>query len=263
MSTVITRSKLRFLAPFAIFGTFFFLYLPIIILFIFSFNSRTFPSPWESFTTHWYKQLFLESEIWLSLLNSFIVAISSTSICLILAIFMLYFLSKGGKIDKYIPLFYGNLVIPETVLAVGLLSYFSFLHIPLGLTTIVIAHSIVGLGLSIPMLYLYYREIDPKIFEASLNLGATHWQTFTRLVLPLMRPTFISSGLIIFILSFDDFVLAYFCSGSSAQTLSLFLVSSIRYGISPVINALASVLLLLTITLVVIFFSFKKRTRIL
>jgi spermidine/putrescine transport system permease protein len=263
MSTVLSKSKLRFFSPFFIFASFCFLYLPILILLIFSFNSRTFPAPWDSFTLDWYKLLFAESAIWSALLNSFTIALASTCICLILSISMLYFLSRGGKMGRFIPLFYGNIIIPDTVLAVGLVSYFTFMHIPLGLGTIIVAHSILGIGFTIPILYLRYREIDPKIFEASAILGASHAQTLKRLVLPLMRPTLISTALVVFILSFDDFILSYFCTGNAVQTLSLFLISSIRYGVSPVINALASILLLLTIVLVTIFFSLKNRTRIL
>lgn len=242
--------------------TFFFLYLPIIILFLFSFNSREFPAPWESFSLQWYHNLFRTPEIWIAFFNSCVVAFSATFICLSLSIFMIYFLSSGGRIGKFIPLFYGNIVIPETVLAVALLSYFTLMHIPLGLLTIIVAHTLVGLGFTIPILYVRYRELDPRIFEASQTLGASHLQTFRKVSLPLMSPTLIATGLVSFILSFDDFILAYFTSGS-AQTLSLYLLSSIRYGISPIINALASILLVLTCSLVLLFFSLKTRTRIL
>ncbi len=243
--------------------TFSFLYLPIFILIIFSFNSRSFPSSWDNFTLIWYKLLFTNTEIWVSFFNSLIIAICSTTICISLTIFMIYFLYKGGKIGKFITIFYGNLIIPETVLAVGLISYFTTMKIPLGMITIIIAHSVIGLGFSIPLLYIRYKDLDKNIFEASLNLGASHLQTFIKIALPLIRPTLLTSGLIIFIISFDDFILAYFCSGNSIQTLPLFLISSIRYGISPIINALASILLVMTTIIVVVFFYLKKVTKIL
>lgn len=263
MSIVLKKSKLRILSPFLMGLVFFFFYLPITILFVFSFNSKPFPAPWESFTLKWYGLLFSHGEVWSSFWNSCLVAMGSTFICITLSIFMIYFLSTGGKIERFIPLFYGNLVIPETVLAIALISYFVLLNIPLGLHTVAVAHSIIGLGFALPMLYVRYKELDSKIFEASRNLGASHLQTFTRITLPLMRPTLIATGLMIFILSFDDFVLAYFCSGNGAQTLSLFLVTSLRWGISPIINALASILLFITIVLAGVFFSLKRKTRIL
>jgi spermidine/putrescine transport system permease protein len=175
---------------------------------------------------------------------------------------LLYLLLRRRTIGNWSNLFYGNLIIPETVLGAALLSYFNLANIPLGLPTIIIAHTVLGLGFSIPILFIRFSEIDQRIFEASKVLGASSTQTFFKIALPLMRPTLYAAALMIFIISFDDFVLSYFCSGTSAQTLSLFLVSSIRYGISPVINAFASLLLILIGCLATLFFSFKKEARI-
>ncbi|MBS0585055.1 MAG: ABC transporter permease [Verrucomicrobia bacterium] len=240
-----------------------FLYLPMLVLLIFSFNAKAFPAPWDHFTLHWYYELFAHKELWRSFGNSCLIAIVTTFFCLTLSIFMIYYLSKGGRIKKMLPLFYGNLIVPETILGVSLISYFTLLNVPLGLFPIIIAHSIVGLGFMIPVLYVRYRDIDNNIFEASRVLGASSLQTFIWITLPLMRPALLTTGLILFILSFDDFILAYFCSGPSVQTLSLFLVSSIRYHISPVVNALASLLFLLTALFVLIFSSIRKKEKIL
>ena len=255
------KRKYRIFSPLFIFMMFAFLYFPMIILIIFSFNSRSFPAPWNSFTTQWYQKLFMERELWESFFNSFTVASFSTLICLTLTCFMLYYLSRGGRIDKWMNLFYLNLVLPEAILGVALISYFGMTNIPLGLTTIIIAHSIVGLGFTIPIAYVRFKELDPAILEASRVVGATATQTFFRVLIPLIKPVLITSGLMIFIISFDDFVLSYFCSGAGAQTLSLYLIYSIRYGISPVVNALASILLVFTLVLVGIFFSMGARAR--
>jgi spermidine/putrescine transport system permease protein len=239
-----------------------FLYVPIIVLIIFSFNSKGFPSPFENFTFHWYQELFKTTELWSSFFNSLLVATTSTTLSLVLGIMLLYFQALGGKIDKSLPLFYGNLVIPETVLALGLISYFSFLGIPLGLHTLIVSHTVIGLGFVIPILYTRAVNLDPRLKEASLVLGASPSQTFFKITLPQLKPAMISIGLLIFVVSFDDFILSYFCSGTSFQTLSIYLVSSIRYGISPVVNALSAILLLITALFVGIFFSPKIRTRI-
>ncbi|MBM3193957.1 MAG: ABC transporter permease [Chlamydiae bacterium] len=255
--------KLKGLIPHAfLFVTFGFLYLPLLVLVAFSFNSRSFPSPWGNFTLKWYKELFSSSGVWESFFNSFIVASTSTLLCTMLTMFLLYLLLRYRTLGNWSTLFYGNLIIPETVLGVGLLSYFSLLNIPLGIPTIIIAHTVLGLGFSIPILFTRFFEIDHRIFEASRVLGASSTQTFFKVALPLIRPTFFATGLMIFIISFDDFVLTYFCSGTSAQTLSLFLVASIRFGVSPVINAFASILLILIILLASLFFSFKKEARL-
>jgi len=158
-------------------------------------------------------------------------------------------------------MFYGNLIIPETVLAVSLLSFFTMIHIPLGLITLVLAHTVLGLGFVIPVVYARFRELDPTLQEASYVLGATPMQTFFKVTLPLLRPTLIMIALLVFILSFDDFILSYFCAGSTAQTLSLYILSMIRTGVSPVVNALSSVLLFFSSFFVLIFFSLKTRIR--
>ncbi len=239
-----------------------FLYVPILVLIVFSFNSKGFPSPFEHFTFHWYNELFKTKELWTSFFNSLLVATVSTTLSLLLGIMLLFFQALGGKIDRSLNLFYGNLVIPETVLALGLISYFSFLDIPLGFHTLIVSHTVLGLGFVIPILYTRAIGLDPRLKEASLVLGASPAQTFFKVTLPQLKPAMISIGLLIFVVSFDDFILSYFCSGTSFQTLSIYLVSSIRYGISPVVNALSAILLLVTAAFVGIFFSPKIRTRI-
>jgi spermidine/putrescine transport system permease protein len=154
-------------------------------------------------------------------------------------------------------------VIPETVLAIALLGFFSLISIPLGLVTLILAHTILGLGFVVPILYARYAELDKRMTEASLVLGATPKQTFFKVTLPLLRPSLIATGLLIFIISFDDFILSYFCAGSSSQTLSLYILSMLRTGVSPVVNALSAILLVLSTGFALIFFSLKARARIL
>jgi spermidine/putrescine transport system permease protein len=257
------KAKLKKLGPpIFLFLTYSFFYIPLAVLISASFNSKSFPAPWGEFTLKWYKELFKSETLWESFFNSFIVASSSTILSIILTLFLLYLLSRHRSLGNTASLFYGNLIIPETVLGAGLLSYFTLIHLPLGITTIIIAHTVLGIGFSIPLLFNRFFEIDHRIFEASRVLGASASQTFFKIALPLVRPTLFASSLMIFIISFDDFILSYFCSGTSVQTLSLFLVASIRYGISPVVNAFASIMLILITLLAALFFSLKKEARI-
>lgn len=256
------RNISRFYSPVIAGMIYLFLYVPIAVLVVFSFNSKGFPSPFEGFTLHWYQELFHTSELWASFFNSLLVATTSTALSLLLGIMLLFFQALGGKIEKSLLLFYGNLVIPETVLALGLISYFSFFDIPLGMHTLIVSHTVLGLGFVVPILYVRATGLDPRLTEASLVLGATPAQTFFKVTLPQLKPAIISIGLLVFVISFDDFILSYFCSGTSFQTLSIYLVSSIRYGISPVVNALSAILLLATSIFVSLFFSPKIRTRI-
>ncbi len=243
--------------------TYCFLYLPIVVLLVFSFNSERFPSPWTSFSWKWYEELFHSPYLWHAFFNSFCIATASTIISLLLGLFLIFYVSQESRIKKYLFLYYGNLVIPETVLAIALLGFFTLVSIPLGLVTLILAHTILGLGFVIPVLYARYAELDKRMTEASLVLGATPRQTFFKVTLPLLGPSLIATGLLIFIISFDDFILSYFCAGSSSQTLSLYILSMLRTGVSPVVNALSAVLFVLSTALALIFFSLKARARIL
>lgn len=239
-----------------------FLYVPIIVLLVFSFNKDRFPSPWTGFTFDWYKELFHSYNLWQSFANSLIVATFATIISLLAGIFLIFYAAQGGRVGKKLNLFYGNLIIPETVLAVGLLSFFSSIEIPLGLTTLVLAHTVLAMGLVVPILYARFQELDTRLTEASLVLGASPLQTFFKVTLPLLRPTIITTALLVFIISFDDFILSYFCAGSSAQTLSLYILSMLRSGVSPVVNALSAILLFFSALFVFLFFSLKTRFRL-
>lgn len=239
--------------------TYLFLYIPIIVLVIFSFNTRGFPSPWKNFTLQWYRELFQEAELWRSFATSLIIATSSSLLSLSMAVLLIYFHASGGRIKNMVPIFYGNLIIPETVLGVSLLSYFTLLDIPLGFISLIIAHTILGLGLVTPIIYTRYRQLDPKLVEVSLVLGASSRQTFFKITLPLLKPAVFSIGLLVFIISFDDFILSYFCAGTVVQPLSLYLLSLIRWGISPVVNALSAVLLLISMSFALLFFFVQRK----
>lgn len=239
-----------------------FLWVPIVVLLVFSFNTEGFPAPWTGFTLKWYRELIDSIYLWKAFANSLIVASCSTIISVAMGTFLVFYAAQGGKIGRYFGIFYGTIVIPETVLAVSLLSFFSLISVPLGLVTLIVAHTVLGLGFVIPIVYARFLELDYRLTEASLVLGATPFQTFFKVTLPLLAPALITSALLAFIVSFDDFILTYFCAGSSAQTLSLYILSMIRTGVSPVVNALSAVLLFISSLLVLIFFNLRTRTRL-
>lgn len=250
------------LHTFHVFATYLFLYLPILVLIAFSFNTKSFPSPWHGFTLHWYHELFSSRELWESFFNSLKLASIATFLSLFFSSLLIFFLDSGGKGRKLLPIFFGSLIVPETVLAVSLLSYFSLFNVSFGMPTLIVSHTILGLGFAIPILYTRYADLDPRLKEASLDLGASPLTTFFKITLPMMRPSIIATGLLVFVISFDDFILSYFCAGSSVQTLSLYLLGMIKQGISPVVNALSTLLLVLSSLLALLFFSPKVRTRI-
>jgi spermidine/putrescine transport system permease protein len=257
-----TFSLSRWALPLAVVSVYLFLYIPIIVLVLYSFNSAPFPAPWASFSLKWYHELFSSPHIWYALQNSLIVSTAATSLSLLMAVGLVYYNFMGGAIQRALYLFYGNIIIPDLVLAVGLLSLFAYFAVPLGIPTLIVAHTILGVGFAVPLVYTRYKELRQNLVEASFDLGATKTQTFVRVILPLLKPALIAAGLLIFILSFDDFILAFFTAGSETQTLSLFIFSAIRSGASPVINALSTLLLLFSSLLVTIFTYLNIETRV-
>lgn len=228
-----------------------FLYLPISILVLFSFNDSSTIYKWHGFTLEWYHELFQSSEIWTVLKNSLIVASTSVLLSLVMGCFLIWGLSRRFK--AILPMFYITVMIPDVVIAVGLLSFFTIMYVPLGLTTLIVGHTLLGLGFVVPIVYNRFAEIDQRLIEASLDLGATYWQTFFKIVLPLLRPALIAAGLLVFIISLDDFLVAFFCASADSQTLSLYIFSMVRAGLSPLVNALSTFLLLVSCLFVLLF----------
>ena len=251
----------KMLLPMWVVMAYLFLYIPLIVLIVFSFNDAAFPYHWVGFSWRWYQDLFASSALWAAAWNSFIVGISAVSLSLVVGLLFVMW-SIQRKSDYFLTIFYPNLVVPEIVLAVGLLSFFIFFHVPLGLNTLVVAHALLGLGYTIPILHARFSSLDPRLVEASLDLGATPTQTFFKIIIPVITPALVAAGLLVFILSLDDFLIAFFCAGTDAQTLSLYIFSMIRSGVSPEVNALATLMLIVSSVLVITYSSLQIRDRI-
>ncbi len=256
-----TTSYSSFFLPLWVTAAYLFLYLPILVLVAFSFNSVEFPYRWVSFSWRWYHELFTSVEIWQAAWNSVLVGTAAVILSLVLGLLFVMW-NAQRKSDYLLTFFYPNLVIPEIVLTVGLLSFFVFFNIPLGLMTLVVGHALLGLGYTIPILHTSFTAINRTMIEASLDLGATQSQTFFKVVLPIIMPGLLAAGLLVFILSLDDFLIAFFCAGASAQTLPLYIFAMIRTGVSPIVNALATVMILVSSILVIAFCSLRVRERV-
>lgn len=246
----------RYLLPCWVALTYAFLYIPLLVLVLFSFNSVAFPYQWKSFSLQWYQQLFVSADIWKAAANSFIVAICAVFLSLFFSLcFVLWCSYKKRR--WLLAFFYPVVIVPEIILAVGLLSFYVFFNIPLGLPSLIVGHTLLGFGYAVPIIYTRYNALDKRMIEASLDLGANTRQTFFKVVIPLLKPALIAAGILIFILSFDDFLIAFFCANASSQTLSLYIYSMIRSGVSPVVNALATLMLIISSVLVALY-SFVK-----
>jgi spermidine/putrescine transport system permease protein len=236
-----------------VFVTLAFLYLPIILLIVFSFNNNAFTQEWQGFTMQWYGALWDSREIWDAFSNSCLIAVKATILSVTLATLFIAFAHPYYK-EKLQLLFYASLAVPEILIAVSLLRFFGLFGIPLGAMTILIGHTLLGLGYSIPIIYTRYQEIDQQLILAARDLGASQLQVFRTIILPLLFPAIVGSSLLIFIISLDDFFISFFCADATTQTLPLYIFSVIRSGSTPMINALSTVLLCIT-SIAIFFFS--------
>lgn len=234
-----------------------FLYLPIVLLTLFSFNNDPYVFHWRGFTAQWYYMLLHSTEIQQAFQNSFIVAVTATLLSVLLGtLFVCYASFKLSSALQ--PLFYTILTIPEIMVAVGMLICFGYLEIPLGLTTLIAGHTLLGLGYIVPMVYDRFVDLDRRVIEAAYDLGATRGQVVRTIIIPLLRPALFSAGILVFIISLDDFILSFFCSGGTTQTLPMYIFAMIKSGACPVVAALATVILLFSSILVCIFSLFNK-----
>lgn len=246
----------RFLAPFFVVLVYIFLYLPIFILVIFSFNESAISIEWIGFSLKWYKLLFASTEIWNALFTSLVVAFSATFISVFLGT---SFVLSGNwiKTNKLERLFDASIVLPDIILAVGVLTVFAIFRIPLGYGSLIVGHTVLGLGFVIPIINSQFKELDPELTEASLDLGASYIVTFVKIVLPLLTPSLLASSLLVFTLSLDDFLISFFCSSPTVQTLSVYVYSMIKTWVDPTINAISTLLLLVSSILVLLLAYFK------
>ena len=251
-------SPINYLLPVIVGAMYILLYVPIVLLVILSCNRAPFFYTWGGFSLHWYHELFQSAEVWITLQNSLIVAFAAVILSITMAILLAFYVQQR-YMKRISLLFYGTLAAPEIVLAVGLLSGFVYSALPLGLTTLIVGHTLIGLGYAVPMIHSKLQEMDEALVQAAMDLGASRSYALYSVVLPFLMPTILGAALLVFIISFDDFIIAFFCAGPSAQTLPLYIFSLIRSGATPVINALSTILLLASGLLVLLYTSMTVR----
>ncbi len=241
----------RYIYPLLIVMGYTFIYLPIFVLIIFSFNKSKIPVEWTGFSLKWYAKLFSSSEIINAFKNSMIVALASSFLSVMIGT-CLVVSSKWWRNQFIFSFFMPNLFVPDIIVAIGILNLFSILKIPLGLGSLIVGHTLIGLIFVIQIVKARYLEIDPFLTEASLDLGATYYQTFRLVLFPLLKSAIVPAALITFTLSLDDYLIALFCSGPEVQTLSVYTFVSIRSSLDPTVNALATCMLAISSIIVII-----------
>ena len=240
---------------------FLFLYLPIVVLLVLSFNAGRSATIWTGFSTDWYGVVLSNPNIVRAAKNSLIVATVATVVATVFATFAALAMARHrfpgqGAINGLIAL---PLIVPEIVSAVASLLFFVLVGLRLGLTTVMIAHTV----FCIPFAYLPIRArlegMDRSLTEAAADLYANEWQAFRRVTLPLLWPGILSGAMLAFIISLDDFVITYFVAGAGATTLPVYIFGMIRIGISPEVNAISAVMLAVSVLFVSLSYLASRR----
>lgn len=231
-----------------------FIYMPILIIIIYSFNSARLSGNWEGFTLDWYTSLFQNRHVREALMNSLTIAITSTVVSTMLGTAAALALRdlRGKKRSGMNGLLYLPVIIPDIIMGLSLLVMFSQLNMPLGKTTVMIAHITFSLSYVYVVVTARLSGMGKQLEEAAQDLGATPWQTFRHVTLPQIAPGIISGALIAFTLSLDDFMVSFFVAGPSSTTLPIYIYAQVKRGISPEINALCTLLILVSITLILL-----------
>ena len=231
-----------------------FLYLPLLILALYSFNESRINAVWSGFTLDWYLSLFKNRRVLEALTNSLIVAFASTLVSTVLGTTAAIALNKYQYKYKSVinGLLYLPILIPEIVMGLSLLVLFSQAHIPLGKTSLILAHITFCVSFVVITVNARLEGMRPELEQAAMDLYATPFQTFRYVTLPLAMPGIVAGALMAFTLSIDDFIISFFVAGPNSTTLPLYIYAMVKRGISPEINALSTLLMLATIVLVVL-----------
>ena len=233
---------------------FLFLYTPIAILVVFSFNAARQTAFWEGFTLDWYRRLLGNALLFRAVRNSLLVASLTTFAAVVLgtpaALALARYELRGTRATQ--ALLYLPVIIPEVVLGAALVTFFGAAGLRLSLWTVVIAHVVFSVSYVAIVVRARLSGLDPSLAEAARDLGAGPFATFRRVTLPLAAPGILASALLVFTLSIDDYVITSFVAGVGATTLPLHIYSMLKVGVTPEVNAVSTLLLAVTIVLIVL-----------
>jgi spermidine/putrescine transport system permease protein len=239
-----------------------FLYAPILVLMGLSFNRVGMPTAWTGFSTAWYGKLIESPQITSAALNTLIVASASTVIATALGTALALGVSRRRPSSALDALLFAPMIIPDIVLAIALLSFYTLLGFTLGLHSIILSHVVFNIAFVCAIVRTRLRHFDYSVVEASIDLGASEFVTFLRVTLPMIWPGVLAGALLAFTLSVDEFIIAYFTAGpgSSSTTLPMRIYAMIRFGVTPEINAMATIVMLFSFTLVLVSQRINKGT---
>ncbi|WRS28908.1 ABC transporter permease [Oscillospiraceae bacterium MB08-C2-2] len=237
-----------------------FFYLPIVVLIAYSFNQSKSRAYFTGFTLDWYKKLFTNEMIMGSLWNSLVIALVSSAIACIIGTAAAIGLSNMRRVPRMLVLNFTYLPIinPEIVTGVSMMLLFVFfkskMNIPLefGFPTLILAHITFNIPYVILNVMPKLRQMDPSIYEAALDLGCNDWQAFSKVVVPDIMPGIVAGFLTSLTMSLDDFIISYFVSGATSQTLPITIFSMTRRKVSPEVNALSTIIFIIVLTVLLL-----------
>jgi len=240
------------------------MYLPIVVVIIYSFNVSKQSTIWGGWTINWYKEVFRDSSLIEALKNSLVLGLLSCSIAGLIgtigAVGMVKATYKSKGLVEYISTL--PIMIPEIILGMVFMVFFSLLRLPFGMITLVIGHA----SFCIPYVFMMVKArlvgIDKSYIEAAKDLGATEVRAFLDITLPLISPAIVSGMLLAFAMSLDDVVISIFVTGAKTNTLPIKIYTQLKTGITPKINALSTLMLLGTLILVILSNVIGKRKRV-
>jgi len=241
------RSRSLWVAALAVYA---FLYVPLAVVVLFSFNDSDLNAEWVGFTTRWYVKLLSDDAMLSAAANSLFIAIVSSTVATTLGAM------AGIAMHRYrFPgltfLVLTPVAMPEILLGVSLLLFFrQVLDLTLGMVSILVAHITFSIGFVAIIVRARLAGLDESLFEAARDLGATPWMTFRRVLLPLLLPGLLAGYLMSFTLSIDDFVITFFTAGVGVTTLPLQIYSMIKVAVTPEVNAVSTLLMALTLTMI-------------
>jgi spermidine/putrescine transport system permease protein len=240
-----------------------FLYIPLVFVVGYSFNSNRVVTVWKGFSLEWYADVLSNDDIQRAVINSLRVASISTVLSVLFATGLAIGLLRMARAGKTVAwsLIMAPLVIPEIVFAIGTLALFVQIRFPLGVDAITLAHTAFSIPFALLPIRARLRSVDLAVYEAAADLGANEWVIFRRITLPLLAPGIVAGALLAFIISLDDFIVSYFLAGAGGTTLPVYIFGMIRNAITPGVNALSTLLLLVSVVIVTISYIIARRKR--
>lgn len=233
---------------------FVYLYVPLVILIIYSFNTGRMATVWEGFSLRWYGEVMQSEPFRAAALNSLIIAccaaLAATTIATMAALGFRGRPMRGQNL--MIPFLSFPLVVPEIVTAVATLIFFIAMGIPLGITGLILAHTVFCIPFAFITIKARVDQLDNALEQAASDLYATPRQSFYLVTLPLLWPAILSGFILAFIVSLDDFVISLFLSGPSSTTLPIYMFGMMRLGVTPAVNAVSTILLVASVLFVVL-----------